>query len=446
MFNLTKIAVDLNAVLTGADTKFTSCSIDTRQLQSGAIYIALAGENFNGHDFIQQAQNKGAVAAIVSSNVKTDLPTLLVDDTRKALGKLANLWRQNFDLPIIAVTGSNGKTTTKEMLKAIFTQQSPSVLATKGNLNNEIGVPLTLFNLNHEHRYAVVEMGANHIGEIANLTTMVEPTCAVITQCSPAHLEGFGTIERVAKAKGEIFTQLPDDGIAIINNDDVYAKLWHDLATPHKINTYGLNNADITATDINLQNASSKFNLQTPIGNIIINLPLPGKHNIMNALAATACALTCDCSLHTIQQGLQTMQPVAGRLQIIQGKQGITLLNDTYNANPASLKAALQVLQNTASPHWLALGDMGELGEDSIKFHQQAGQLAKKFGVEKLWTIGNISHHATNSFGNGSCHFSNHADLMQAISSQLPSLATLLIKGSRDMQMEKIVHALQEGN
>ncbi|MFK5968764.1 MAG: UDP-N-acetylmuramoyl-tripeptide--D-alanyl-D-alanine ligase [Candidatus Marithrix sp.] len=446
MFNLTKIAVDLNAVLTGADTKFTSCSIDTRQLQSGAIYIALAGENFDGHDFIQQAQNNGAVAAVVSRNVKTDLPTLLVDDTRNALGKLANLWRQHFDLPIIAITGSNGKTTTKEMLKAIFTQQHSSVLATKGNLNNEIGVPLTLFNLNHKHSYAVVEMGANHIGEIANLTTMVQPTCAVITQCSPAHLEGFGTIEGVAKAKGEIFTQLPADGIAIINNDDEYAKLWHDLAIPHKINTYGLNNADITATKIDLGNTSSEFTLQTPIGNIAINLPLPGKHNIMNALAAAACALTCNCSLQTIQQGLQTMQSVAGRLQIIQGKQGITLLNDTYNANPASLKVALQVLQNTSAPHWLAFGDMGELGENSIKFHQQAGQLAKEFGVEKLWTIGNISHHATSSFGEGSYHFTDHTDLIRTISEQLPSSATLLIKGSRAMHMERIVQALQEGN
>ncbi len=446
MFNLTKIAVDLNAVLIGDDTKFTSCSIDTRQLQPGAIYIALAGENFDGHDFMQQAQNKGAVAAIVSRNVKTDLPTLLVDNTRNALGKLANLWRQHFDLPIIAVTGSNGKTTTKEMLKAIFTQQSSSVLATKGNLNNEIGVPLTLFSLNNEHSYAVVEMGANHIGEIANLTKIAQPTCAVITQCSPAHLEGFGTIERVAKAKGEIFTNLPIDGIAIINNDDEYAKLWHDLAIPHKINTYGLRDTDVTATKINLRNTSSEFTLQTSIGNIAINLPLPGKHNIMNALAAAACALTCDCSLQTIKQGLQTIQSVAGRLQIIQGKQGITLLNDTYNSNPASLKAALQVLQNTTTPHWLAFGDMGELGENSIEFHQQAGQLAKEFGVEKLWTIGNISHHAANSFGDGSYHFTDHADLVQAISEQLPSSATLLIKGSRAMHMEKIVQALQEGN
>ncbi|HHB92336.1 MAG TPA: UDP-N-acetylmuramoyl-tripeptide--D-alanyl-D-alanine ligase [Thioploca sp.] len=446
MFNLTEIAPYLNATLIGSDIRFASCSIDTRQLQSGAIYIALAGENFDGHDFILQAQNNGAVAAVVSRNVKTDLPILLVDDTRNALGKLANLWRQNFDLPMIAITGSNGKTTTKEMLKAIFTQQHSSVLATKGNLNNEIGVPLTLFNLNHEHSYAVVEMGANHIGEIANLTKIAQPTCAVITQCSPAHLEGFGTIERVAKAKGEIFTNLPTNGIAIINNDDEYARLWHSLAISHKINTYGLKNSDVTATEINLGNTSSKFTLQTPIGNIAINLPLPGKHNIMNALAATACALTCGCSLRNIQQGLQIMQSVAGRLQIIKGKHGITLLNDTYNANPASLKAALQVLQNTSAPHWLAFADMGELGENSVEFHQQAGKLAKEFGVEKLWTIGNISHHAANSFGNGSCHFTDHTGLLQAISEQLPSSATLLVKGSRAMHMEKIVQALQEGN
>ncbi|MDM8565059.1 UDP-N-acetylmuramoyl-tripeptide--D-alanyl-D-alanine ligase [Candidatus Halobeggiatoa sp. HSG11] len=442
MFTLTEIAPALNATLNGADIKFTSCSIDTRQLQPGAIYIALAGENFDGHDFVQQAQDKGAVAAIISHDVKTNLPTLRVHDTRKALGKLAYLWRQRFDLPIIAITGSNGKTTTKEMLKAILSQHS--VLATKGNLNNEIGVPLTLFNLNSEHHYAVVEMGANHMGEIATLTKIAQPTCAIITQCAPAHLEGFGSIEGVAKAKGEIFTHLPSDGVAIINNDDVYAKLWHDLAISHQIKTYGLNNqADVSAKNISLQDDSSYFILQTPSGEIAINLPLPGQHNIMNALAASSAALVNNCTLQTIQQGLQSMQPVVGRLQIIKGK--ITLINDTYNANPTSLKAALQVLNNMTSPHWLILGDMGELGTDSVEFHRQAGQLAKEFEVEKLWTIGDMSHHATTYFGDKGKHFTNHDDLVQSMLTQLPSSATLLIKGSRSMQMEKIVQALQEG-
>lgn len=443
MFTLTEIVSALNATLNGTDVQFTSCSTDTRQLRPQAIYIALVGENFDGHNFIQQAQAKGAVAAIVSKNVKTDLPTLRVHDTRLALGDLAYLWRQQFDLPIIAITGSNGKTTTKEMLKAIFSQHHP-VLATKGNLNNDIGVPLTLFGLNGEHRYAIIEMGANHMGEIAALTEITKPTCAIITQCAPAHLEGFGSIEGVAKAKGEIFSNLPSDGIAIINADDKYAKLWHDLATSHQIKTYGLTNqADVTAKNIILQNASSNFTLQTPIGDIEIELPLPGQHNIMNALAASSGALANNCTLQTIQQGLKSMLPVMGRLQIIKSK--ITLINDTYNANPTSLKAALQVLSNNSAPHWLALGDMGELGTDSIKFHQQAGQLAKEFGVEKLWTIGDISQHATTSFGEGSQHFTNHTDLVQSILTQLPSSATLLIKGSRAMQMEKIVQALEEG-
>lgn len=442
MFTLTEIAPELNAILSGTDTKFTSCSIDTRQLPPGAIYIALVGENFDGHDFLQQAKTKGAVAAIVSREVEIDLPTLKVADTRNALGNLAKLWRQRFDLPVIAITGSNGKTTTKEMLKTIFFQQSTPVLATKGNLNNEIGVPLTLFNLKHEHRYAVVEMGANHMGEIANLTKMVQPTCAVITQCAPAHLEGFGTVAKVAEAKGEIFANLPKAGIAVINNDDAYAKLWHNLAASHQIITYGLNKpADITAS--NLQ--GNNFTLQTPIGEIAIELPLPGQHNVMNALAAAACALTCDCSLQTIQQGLQAMQPVAGRLQITQGKQGITLINDTYNANPASLNAALQVLTKTPTPHWLAIGDMGELGANSAEFHHQAGQSAKELGVEKLWAVGNMTNHTVIGFGAGGKHFANHNDLVQSILEQLPASATLLIKGSRTMQMEKVVQALQEG-
>ena len=277
---LSKIAPILGAVLLGQDVKFIGCSTDTRQLKQGSLYIALRGERFDGHDFVMAAQQQGASAIVVEHPIAScDLPMLQVANTRKALGDLARLWRQNFDLPVVAVTGSNGKTTTKEMLRAIFAQQAlfqgkksdETVLANQGNFNNDIGVPLTLFNLNAAHRYAVIEMGANHPGEIANLTNIAQPRVATITQCAPAHLEGFKSVKGVALAKGEIFSNLTTEGIAIINNDDEYATLWQQLATPHVINTFAIENkADIKAVDIQLNNNSSQFTLQTKLATIVV--------------------------------------------------------------------------------------------------------------------------------------------------------------------------------
>lgn len=441
--NLSEIAH--GAILSGENIKFTSCSIDTRNLQPGALYVALRGERFDGHDFIKAAQQQGASAIMVDKPVISNLPTIHVADTRKALGELAHLWRKRFELPLVAITGSNGKTTTKEMLRAIFTLQATDILATQGNFNNDIGVPLTLFNLHAKHRYAIIEMGANHANEIADLSKIAQPTCATITQCAPAHLEGFGSIKGVALAKGEIFSNLQANGIAVINNDDTYAKLWHELAASHTINTFALNNsADVTARNINLNEESSDFTLQTQSGDIAIHLPLPGQHNIMNALAASTCALACDSTLNAIQQGLQNMQAVKGRLQRYAGIKGMTLIDDTYNANPASLKAALAVLNKNRAPYWLVLGDMNELGTESAKFHKEAGQLAREVGVERLWGIGEMSRYAVESFGAGAQHFTHHNDLVQSLQMHYPTHATLLIKGSRGMQMEKVVNALRE--
>jgi len=444
-FYLSEIAPALGAVLSGEDVNFVGCSTDTRQIKPGVLYVALRGERFDGHDFVVEAQKKGASAVIVSGEVTCDLPSLRVADTRKALGDLARLWRQRFDLPLVAITGSNGKTTTKEMLRAIFVEQvapnavngeKASVLASLGNFNNDIGVPLTLFNLEAKHRYAVIEMGANHPGEIAYLTDIAQPSCATITQCAPAHLEGFGSVKGVALAKGEIFSNLKAGGVAVINNDDVYANLWRDLATSHQISRFALDNpADVMATDIQLNDDNSDFSLQTQNGEIAIHLPLPGQHNVMNALAASACALACGCSLETVQQGLQRMLPVKGRLQISKVN-GMTLIDDTYNANPTSLNAALAVLSNNTPPYWLVLGDMNELGTDSAKFHREAGQRAREVGVERLWAIGEMSRYAVESFGEGAYHASSHDDLIESLRAQLPTHATLLVKGSRGMQME----------
>ncbi|NJO16645.1 MAG: UDP-N-acetylmuramoyl-tripeptide--D-alanyl-D-alanine ligase [Thioploca sp.] len=441
---LTEIAPQLDAVILGHDIKLTGCSTDTRNLLPGSLYVALRGNRFDGHDFVIEAQQQGASAVMIERPVACALPTLRVNDTRTALGKLAQLWRQRFNLPMIAITGSNGKTSTKEMLKAILSQQG-QVLATQGNLNNDIGVPLTLFNLGTEHRYAIIEMGANHPGEIAHLTQLAQPTIATITQCAPAHLEGFKNIQGVAMAKGEIFTQLQKGGTAIINNDDSYAQLWHKLAQYHIINSFALNNpASVTAQSVQLYPDSSQFTLYTPTGEINIHLPLPGQHNVMNALAASTCALACGCTLTTIQQGLQNMQPVAGRLQRYSGIKGITLINDTYNANPGSLAAALSILIQNPPPYWLILGDMNELGPHSAMFHRQAGQQARAAGVERLLAIGKMSRYAVASFGEGACHFTHHHQLIETLHNQVPLGATVLIKGSRGMRMETIVNALQE--
>lgn len=453
-FYLSEIAPVLNGIILGHDVQFKGCSTDTRRLIPGSIYIALRGEHFDGHDFVTTAQQQGAVAVLVDRPVACGLPALRVENTRKALGELAQLWRQRFDLPVVAITGSNGKTTTKEMLKAIFTQMGP-VLASSGNFNNDIGVPLTLFNLDTTHRYAVIEMGANHAGEIKQLSHMAMPTVATITQCAPAHLEGFQNIDGVALAKGEIFIHLQTGGTAVINHDDVYAELWcrqiaaADADAPpessYLINTFALHRtADVMAQELQLHPDSSDFILQTVRGTIPIHLPLPGKHNVLNALTAGACALACGCSLTVIQQGLQQIQPVAGRLQRYEGFNQTLLIDDSYNANPASLNAALAVLGQHPPPYWLILGDMNELGERSVAFHQQAGRLAREVGVERLWAMGNMSRYAVESFGVGALHFVHHDDLITALRAQLPLGATLLIKGSRSMQMEKVVLALRE--
>lgn len=447
---LNEAAQALDAELLGHNVKFKGCSTDTRlHLLPDTLYVALRGKHFDGHEFVKQAQQQGAAAVMVERSINCELPVLRVPNTRKALGNLAYFWRQRFDLPLVAITGSNGKTTTKEMLRAIFAQQG-NVLANQGNLNNDIGVPLTLFNLQADHRYAVIEMGANHAGEIANLTHLAKPTVALITQCAPAHLDGFKDIEGVARAKGEIFTGLRNGGTAIINQDDDYADLWlsqldvirHSLSL--NLSTFALDNpAEVTAHQLHLNDDSSDFILHTNSGDLPIHLPLLGRHNVMNALAATAGALACGCSLPAIQQGLQSIQPVKGRLQRCAGLNHTTLIDDTYNANPTSLNAALAVLKKNPPPHWLVLGDMNELGPHSEVFHRQAGQQAQAMGVQHLYATGSMTRYAVEGFGAGAQHFTEHDDLIDSLRNELPNGATVLIKGSRGMQMEKIVNALR---
>ena len=424
---------------------FTNCSTDSRTLNRDELFIAIKGDRFDGHEFIENAAKRGACAAVVERKVSAQLPLLLVDNTRQAMGKLAQHWRKNFTVPVIAVTGSNGKTTVKEMLVSILRLQAP-VLATRGNLNNDIGVPLTLFGFGNEHRYAVIEMGANHPGEILWLSGITQPTVAVITQCAPAHLEGFGTIEGVARAKAEIYAGLDKDGIAVINADDIYAGLWRSGTTNLRQISFGLNkDADVTAHSIVTSAITGRtdFVLHTPAGEIGVSLKLPGLHNIMNALAAAACATGLNIALEVLRDGLQSIKPVKGRLERKAGLNRSTVIDDTYNANPVSLAAALNVVQPIAGRHWLALGDMGELGEAAEDLHAEAGRIAKQSGIEKLFAIGPLSSVAVRAFGAGARHFSDVARLVDQVRAEITPDVTILVKGSRAMQMERVVKGLE---
>jgi len=442
---LSSAAVSLNATYLGEDVEFRGCSTDSRSINSGELFIAIKGEHFDGHDFIMNAVQRGASAVMVANAGQQNLPTLVVLDTRRAMGKLAGTWRSGFAIPLIAVTGSNGKTTVKEMLVSILGLIAP-VLATKKNLNNDIGVPLTLFGLGNEHRYAVVEMGANHPDEISWLSNITRPTVALITQCAPAHLEGFGSVEGVARAKSEIFDGLDPGGVAIINADDDFAAFWRNRVSGFKQLSFGLNNrADITAKSISQSviTGTNNFELSTPVGMIDIELPLLGLHNIMNAMAATACALALEIDLKLVKQGLEKMTPVKGRLEMKKGLNNSRIIDDTYNANPASLTAAIKAISSFSGRHWLALGDMGELGAQSESFHVDAGNIARENKIEKIFAIGPLSNLAVQSFGQGGKQFASMDTMIEALKNEITTDVTLLVKGSRAMQMERVVSALE---
>jgi len=441
---LSTAALQLHAELIGEDVAFSHVGTDTRALQQGDLFVALKGDHFDGHHYLQQAQDAGAVAAMVSRQISSTMPLLKVKDTRQGLGQLAAIWRQSFTIPLAAVTGSNGKTTVKEMIASIMSQQG-DVLATKGNLNNDIGVPLTLLRLQDKHRSAVIEMGANHAGEIEYLCTLARPHVAVITNAGAAHLEGFGSIEGVAQAKGEIFTALDKDGIAVINADDDFASTWQQMAGSRKIIRFGISNdADVSAEWMQQQDIL-QLQINTPAGSCSLRMQLLGRHNIMNALAATAVAQSMGASLDMIVRGLEAFKPVAGRLQIQQGLPGMQIINDTYNANPASFSAAVDVLADMPGTKYLVLGDMGELGNDAAQRHAECGKLAKDKGVDHLYAVGELSQHAVKAFGDQAIWFNDKADLARQIIQDWDSSGTLLIKGSRSMHMEEVINALQAG-
>ena len=442
--SLTELTQIVGAQPSMATQTFSGVSIDTRTLHPGSLFVVIQGENLDGHDFVIEAGQKGAAAALVSRLVDSPLPQIQVPDTIDALGKLSANWRQRFAIPFIGVTGSNGKTTLKNMiasiLRAACDNNATEVLATQGNFNNHIGLPLSLLRLNTHHRYAVVEMGMNHFGEIAYLSELANPMrVAVITNAAEAHLEGVKNIAGVARAKGEIFLGLQKNGVAVLNSDDAHFSYWRNLVKNYSLLSFGLKNpADITAV---IQPDSSIL-LHTPQGSIDIRLPLLGTHNTMNALAATAATLAIGIDLETIKKGLEQITSAPGRMQESFLPSGTRIINDTYNANPFSLQAAISTLAAFPGTRILVLGDMKELGPDEKKLHYQAGEKIRAAGIQHLFTLGELSAATTEAFGKDAQHFTEFNTLISALQPYLTPDNTLLIKGSRSMRMERIINTI----
>ncbi|MEP4888505.1 MAG: UDP-N-acetylmuramoyl-tripeptide--D-alanyl-D-alanine ligase [Aliiglaciecola sp.] len=440
------IAEQTSGELFGANGNVTGVSTDTRSLSQGDVFIALEGPNFDGHKFINDAANSGAVAFIVSRKIDTHLPYILVEDTKLALGALGAGVKQKVAPKTVGITGSSGKTTVKEMVASILSRIG-NVLATDGNFNNEIGVPLTLLRLQQDHDFAVIEMGANHLGEIAYTTNLVKPDVATIVNAAAAHLEGFGSLLGVARAKSEIFRGLSKSGTAIINKDSQFSDFW--LGKLKECHVQGFSESKETefyAQDISLGiDGCAQFLMCTPKGKVQLTLSLPGTHNVGNALVAAALAMNVGANLEDIKFGLQNMQQVSGRLQVKQLTNQVKILDDTYNANVASVNAAIDLLSSFSGHRILVLGDMGELGEKARYYHELVGEHAKQKGIDNLMTLGVLSQAASDIFGGK--HFSDIELLIEYINHQLASEQrdiTILVKGSRSARMENVVKALEE--
>jgi UDP-N-acetylmuramoyl-tripeptide--D-alanyl-D-alanine ligase len=431
--------------LAGADRVVDAISIDSRTLTAGALFVALKGAIADGHDFAAAAAARGASGLLVERELPIDLPQIIVPDTLGALTSCARARRRSFAGPVVGITGSNGKTTTKEMIGAIFGGLGPA-LVTRGNLNNHIGVPLTLLSLTAAHRHAVVEMGASHRGEIAHLTSIAEPGIGLVTNAGAAHLEGFGSLDGVAEGKGELFAGLPADGIAVLNADDRYAPRWRSLAADRRVVTFGLEHADYSARDVrsSLDAGTPRldFELVAPGGVAPVRLALAGMHNLRNALGAAAAAQAAGASLADVAAGLGAMKAVKGRLEFKPAVNGAVLVDDSYNANPGSLKAGLDAFRSFAGARWLVLGDMMELGAAADELHREIGAYARESGVERLLAVGPRAKRAADAFGPGAAWFENVEDLIAEARRSLRADVAVLVKGSRANRLERVTQAL----
>jgi UDP-N-acetylmuramoyl-tripeptide--D-alanyl-D-alanine ligase len=435
----------LGVQLIGEDLSYGEVSSDSRTLPAGSLFVALRGPNFDGADFVAAAAARGAVAALVERRVPAALTQIVVPDALRALQQLASSWRAEFDFPIVGVAGSNGKTTAKTMTGAILSRMGPS-LATHGNLNNHIGVPLTLMRLDPTLRSAVVEMGANRIGDVAELVKLASPTVGLITNAGAEHLEGFGDLDGVAKGEGEMVAGLAPEATAIINADDPYAGYWRSVASARRIVTFGAHPADFSAKDavqsIERGEFQTRFTLQCPLGECPIVLKAGGAHNIANALAAAAAAGAAGASLEDIASGLADFRAVSGRLQLKAGPRDSWIIDDSYNANPSSMRAGLEVLRSLSGATWLVLADMAELGEQTADMHAHVGSYARDCGVKRLFAMGTQSSRAVETFGPGGEWFADPSALIRRLQAELSPGVTVLVKGSRVNRLERVVQAL----
>ena len=436
---LSELASLLECTSPGGDVVVLDVQTDSRKAGPGTLFAALTGEHFDGHDFAAAAVEVGAVALLVERRVDVAAPQLIVDDVLVALGRIATLIRDRLDPVVIGITGSNGKTTVKEMVASILKLEG-EVLATQGNFNNELGLPLSLFGLEERHRFAVLEMGASKKGDIAYLAEIARPVIGLVNNIAPAHLEGFGSVEGVARTKGEMFASLPPDGCAVMNGDEPWLDTWHEINTAGRTITFGSG----PGCDVRLGESGGKRLLLTPGGSFELELSLPGLHNHFNAAAATAIALALGIEMQTIRQGLEQVRPVPGRLNMLKTAAGWTVIDDTYNANPASLYSALQVLSGMPGEAWLVLGDMKELGIESSKMHREVGENARVMGVKRLFATGEMSAHTVDTFGRGAEHFDSQEALIEALRRQVRPGVNCLVKGSRSMGMESVVKAIVE--
>jgi len=440
MMSASEAAGLVNGRLSGSDARFTAVSTDSRNIGRGELFVALRGERFDGHEFLAGAAARGAAAAMIDRSYSGafPLPVVIVDDTKRALGELARRWRERFSPALIALTGSNGKTTVKEMVAAILRRHAgdASVLATSGNFNNDIGVPLTLLRLRAGHRWCAIELGMNHRGEIAYLSGLAAPTVALVNNAQREHLEFMGSVDEVAAENASVYDALPTNGIAVVNADDAHADYFRDRAGKRRVVDFGLGTAAVTG-GYTLKELSSDLKLRTPDGEAPATLAIPGLHNVRNAFAAAACAHAAGIGTASIAAGLSAFRPYTGRLQVKQAKDGATVIDDSYNANPDSVRAAIDVLVSCPAPTVLVLGDMGEVGPKGPEFHREIGAYARSRGVTELLALGDASTHAVAAFGKGAKHFNDVNELVPAIRGR-----TVLVKGSRFMKMERVVAAL----
>ncbi len=450
MMRLSEAASMLGVSYAGPDAEVLRVSTDSRSIKPGDLFIALRGEKFDGGNFAAQALKQGAAGVVLDAAQAPDIPAAIrVEDTRLALGRLAAAWRRRFSIPVIAITGSNGKTTVKEMLAAILRVEADAdgaVLHTEGNLNNDIGLPLMLLRLRDTHQFAVLEMGMNHTGEIDYLTRLARPDVALVNNALTAHIGFLGSVENIARAKGEIFNGLPDAGIAVFNADDPHARMWREANAGRCVIDFGIRQPAVVRGRYLHSLFGSTLTLVLPNAEYDVALQVPGEHNVMNALAAAAAAFALDVSHRSIVAGLSGFSGVKGRMQKKPALHGSIFIDDTYNANPDSVKAALAVLAQQPGKKVLVLGDMGELGADAEAMHAQIGLAAREAGVERLLALGELSRETVGAFGAGAMHFERIQELLAELENELAPDTTVLVKGSRFMQMERVVQSFMEGH